>query len=166
MSIHSVACAAPYSKKSGANPACGAIRLRRTIGTSSAGGGLEQLLNRYRFTIGRIANNIRIFEIFQTICVIVFSSSPDHHLSKPVSENFVKENFGYTRIMSIREEYERREKKFMSPFGCLSSESRGRAAEEKPCSPDSVPAGSRSNCIFKRLQALKTQDPGFSGPIG
>jgi dGTPase len=134
MSIHSVACAAPYSKKSGANPACGAIRLRRTIGTSSAGGGLEQLLNRYRFTIGRIANNIRIFEIFQTICVIVFSSSPDHHLSKPVSENFVKENFGYTRIMSIREEYERREKKFMSPFGCLSSESRGRAAEEKPCS--------------------------------
>ncbi len=35
--------------------------------------------------------------------------------------------------MLIREEFEKREKSFMSPFGCLSSESRGRMKEEKPC---------------------------------
>ena len=35
--------------------------------------------------------------------------------------------------MLIREEFEKREKSFMSPFGYLSSESRGRMKEEEPC---------------------------------
>jgi dGTPase len=35
--------------------------------------------------------------------------------------------------MSIRTEFEKREKSFMSPFGCLSAESRGRHTKEKPC---------------------------------
>ena len=35
--------------------------------------------------------------------------------------------------MSIREEFENREKNFMSPFGCLSAETRGRDTDEKLC---------------------------------
>ena len=35
--------------------------------------------------------------------------------------------------ISIREEFEKRERSFMSPFACPSSQSRGRAATEKPC---------------------------------
>ena len=35
--------------------------------------------------------------------------------------------------MSIREDFEKREKGFISPFGCLSAESRGRMKKEDPC---------------------------------
>jgi dGTPase len=69
--------------------------------------------------------------------------------------------------MSIREEYERREKKFMSPFGCLSSESRGRAAEEKPCSVRTAFQLDRDRIVYSNgFRRLKHKTQVFLAPLG
>jgi dGTPase len=58
--------------------------------------------------------------------------------------------------MSIRTEFEKREKNFMSPFGCLSAKSRGRQTKEKPCSVRTVFQQDRDRIVysnaFRRLK--------------
>ena len=69
--------------------------------------------------------------------------------------------------MSIREEYERREKKFMSPFGCLSSNSQGRAVEEKPCSVRTAFQLDRDRIVFSNaFRRLKHKTQVFLAPLG
>jgi dGTPase len=69
--------------------------------------------------------------------------------------------------MSIREEYERREKKFMSPFGCLSSNSRGRAVDEEPCSVRTAFQVDRDRIVFSNgFRRLKHKTQVFLAPLG
>ncbi len=67
--------------------------------------------------------------------------------------------------MSIREEFEKRERNFMSPFGCLSAETRGRDTEEKPCPVRTAFQLDRDRIVysnaFRRLkQKTLFPDPG------
>lgn len=69
--------------------------------------------------------------------------------------------------MSIREEYERREKKFMSPFGCLSSNSQGRTVGEKPCSVRTAFQVDRDRIVFSNaFRRLKHKTQVFLAPMG
>lgn len=69
--------------------------------------------------------------------------------------------------MSIREEYERREKNFMSPFGCLSSGSRGRAVAEKPCSVRTAFQVDRDRIVYSNgFRRLKHKTQVFLAPLG
>jgi len=69
--------------------------------------------------------------------------------------------------MSIREEYERREKKFMSPFGCPSSASRGRAVAESPCSVRTLFQVDRDRIVYSNgFRRLKHKTQVFLAPLG
>ena len=69
--------------------------------------------------------------------------------------------------MSIREEYERREEKFMAPFGCLSSRSQGRAVEEDPCSVRTAFQLDRDRIVFSNaFRRLKHKTQVFLAPLG
>jgi len=69
--------------------------------------------------------------------------------------------------MSIRKEYERREKKFMSPLGCLSSASRGRAIDEKPCSVRTAFQVDRDRIVYSNsFRRLKHKTQVFLAPLG
>lgn len=69
--------------------------------------------------------------------------------------------------MSIREEFEKREKKFMSPFGCLSSESKGRAEDEEPCSVRTVFQVDRDRIVYSNaFRRLKHKTQVFLSPLG
>ena len=69
--------------------------------------------------------------------------------------------------MSIREEYERREEKFMAPFGCLSSRSQGRAVKEKPCSVRTAFQLDRDRIVFSNaFRRLKHKTQVFLAPLG
>ena len=69
--------------------------------------------------------------------------------------------------MTIRDEYERREEKFISPFGCPSSKSRGRAAEENPCSVRTAFQLDRDRIVFSNaFRRLKHKTQVFLAPLG
>jgi len=69
--------------------------------------------------------------------------------------------------MSIREQYERREKNFMSPFGCLSSASKGRAVAEKPCSVRTAFQVDRDRIVYSNgFRRLKHKTQVFLAPMG
>jgi dGTPase len=69
--------------------------------------------------------------------------------------------------MSIREEYERREKKFISPFGCPSSASRGRAVAERPCSVRTAFQVDRDRIVYSNgFRRLKHKTQVFLAPLG
>jgi dGTPase len=69
--------------------------------------------------------------------------------------------------MSIREEYERREEKFMAPFGCLSSHSQGRTVEENPCSVRTAFQLDRDRIVFSNaFRRLKHKTQVFLAPLG
>jgi dGTPase len=69
--------------------------------------------------------------------------------------------------MSIREEYERREKKFMSPFGCLSSNSGGRAVTEKSCPVRTAFQVDRDRIVYSHsFRRLKHKTQVFLAPLG
>ena len=69
--------------------------------------------------------------------------------------------------MSIREEFEKREKNFMSPFGCLSSDSKGRAEEEEPCSVRTVFQVDRDRIVYSNaFRRLKHKTQVFLSPLG
>ncbi len=69
--------------------------------------------------------------------------------------------------MSIREEFEKRERKFMSPFGCLSSESRGRAEDEEPSSVRTVFQVDRDRIVYSNaFRRLKHKTQVFLSPLG
>ncbi len=69
--------------------------------------------------------------------------------------------------MSIREDFEKREKNFMSPAGCLSSESRGRVQEEEPCPIRSAFQRDRDRIVYSNaFRRLKYKTQVFLSPLG
>jgi len=69
--------------------------------------------------------------------------------------------------MSIREEFEKREKKFMSPFGCPSAESRGREMEEKNCPVRTAFQLDRDRIVYSNgFRRLKHKTQVFLSPLG
>jgi dGTPase len=69
--------------------------------------------------------------------------------------------------MSIREEFEKRERNFMSPFGCLSAETRGREVEEKPCPVRTVFQLDRDRIVYSNaFRRLKHKTQVFLSPLG
>ena len=69
--------------------------------------------------------------------------------------------------MSIREKFEKREKNFMSPYGCLSAETRGRATDEKPCPVRTVFQLDRDRIVYSNaFRRLKHKTQVFLSPLG
>ncbi|MGD9300205.1 MAG: deoxyguanosinetriphosphate triphosphohydrolase [Desulfobacterales bacterium] len=69
--------------------------------------------------------------------------------------------------MSIREEFEKREKNFMSPFGCLSAESRGREKEETSCPVRTAFQLDRDRIVYSNgFRRLKHKTQVFLSPLG
>jgi len=68
---------------------------------------------------------------------------------------------------SIREEFERREASFISPFGQLSANSRGRARPEAPCPVRTVYQQDRDRIVFSNsFRRLKHKTQVFLSPLG
>jgi dGTPase len=69
--------------------------------------------------------------------------------------------------MSIREEFENREKNFMSPFGCLSAESKGRVRTDAPCPIRTVFQVDRDRIVYSNaFRKLKHKTQVFLAPLG
>jgi dGTPase len=69
--------------------------------------------------------------------------------------------------MSIREDFENREKSFMSPFACLSSLTRGRARPENPCSIRTAFQLDRFRIVYSNaFRRLKYKTQVFLSPLG
>lgn len=69
--------------------------------------------------------------------------------------------------MSIREEFEGREKSFISSFGCLSHRSRGRKIEEKPCPIRTAFQLDRDRIVYSNaFRRLKHKTQVFLSPLG
>jgi dGTPase len=68
---------------------------------------------------------------------------------------------------SIREEFERREASFISPFGQLSARSRGRTRPEDPCPVRTVYQQDRDRIVFSNsFRRLKHKTQVFLSPLG
>lgn len=69
--------------------------------------------------------------------------------------------------MSIREEFEKREQNFMSPFGCLSSATRGREIEENACPVRTAFQLDRDRIVYSNgFRRLKHKTQVFLSPLG
>ncbi|MBW1941128.1 MAG: deoxyguanosinetriphosphate triphosphohydrolase [Deltaproteobacteria bacterium] len=69
--------------------------------------------------------------------------------------------------MSIRKDFEEREKSFMSPFACLSSESRGRMKKEKFCHVRTEFQRDKNRIVFSNsFRRLKHKTQVFLSPLG
>ena len=69
--------------------------------------------------------------------------------------------------MSIREEFEKREKGFMSPFGCLSAQSKGRVRPETPCPIRTAFQVDRDRIVYSNaFRRLKHKTQVFLSPLG
>ncbi|MEE4265255.1 MAG: deoxyguanosinetriphosphate triphosphohydrolase [Desulfobacteraceae bacterium] len=69
--------------------------------------------------------------------------------------------------MSIREQFEKREKNFMSPFGCLSAETRGRDIEESSCPVRTAFQLDRDRIVYSNgFRRLKHKTQVFLSPLG
>ena len=69
--------------------------------------------------------------------------------------------------MSIREEFENRERNFMSPFGCLSAESKGRVRPDDPCPIRTVFQVDRDRIVYSNaFRKLKHKTQVFLAPLG
>ena len=69
--------------------------------------------------------------------------------------------------MSIREEFEKREKGFISPFGCLSSATRGRRRAEEACSVRTAFQLDRDRIVYSNaFRRLKRKTQVFLSPLG
>jgi len=69
--------------------------------------------------------------------------------------------------MSIREEFEKRERNFMSPFGCLSAETRGRAVKESSCPVRTAFQLDRDRIVYSNaFRRLKHKTQVFLAPLG
>jgi dGTPase len=70
-------------------------------------------------------------------------------------------------MMSIREEFEKREQNFMSPFGCLSSATRGREKVEKSCPVRTAFQLDRDRIVYSNgFRRLKHKTQVFLSPLG
>jgi dGTPase len=69
--------------------------------------------------------------------------------------------------MSIRQVFEERERSFMSPFGCLSAESKGRMRDELPCPIRTVFQRDRDRILYSMaFRRLKHKTQVFLAPLG
>ncbi|MDX9785654.1 MAG: deoxyguanosinetriphosphate triphosphohydrolase [Desulfobacterales bacterium] len=69
--------------------------------------------------------------------------------------------------MSIREEFEKREKSFVSPCGCLSAQSRGRVKKEPLCPIRTVFQQDRDRIVYSNaFRRLKQKTQVFLAPLG
>jgi len=69
--------------------------------------------------------------------------------------------------MGIRGEFEKREKGFISPFGCLSAESRGRIKKEDPCPIRTAFQVDRDRIVYSNaFRRLKYKTQVFLSPLG
>jgi dGTPase len=69
--------------------------------------------------------------------------------------------------MNIREQFEKREENFMSPFGCLSARSRGRLRPEDPCPIRTVFQVDRDRIVYSNaFRRLKHKTQVFLNPLG
>ncbi|MGD8367957.1 MAG: deoxyguanosinetriphosphate triphosphohydrolase [Desulfobacterales bacterium] len=67
----------------------------------------------------------------------------------------------------ILADFERREKSFMSPFGCLSAESRGRRVDEPPCPVRTAFQRDRDRIVYSNaFRRLKHKTQVFLAPLG
>jgi dGTPase len=70
-------------------------------------------------------------------------------------------------VMNIREQFEKREANFMSPFGCLSARSRGRQRKEEPCPIRTVFQVDRDRIVYSNaFRRLKHKTQVFLNPLG
>ncbi|MBF0117854.1 MAG: deoxyguanosinetriphosphate triphosphohydrolase [Desulfobacterales bacterium] len=73
----------------------------------------------------------------------------------------------YGRELTIREEFEKREKGFMSYFGCLSISSKGRMREEEPCPIRTAFQQDRNRIVYSNaFRKLKYKTQVFLSPLG
>ena len=69
--------------------------------------------------------------------------------------------------MSIREDFEERERTFISSFGCLSSETKGRMREEAPCPIRTAFQRDRDRIVYSNaFRRLKHKTQVFLSPLG
>jgi dGTPase len=69
--------------------------------------------------------------------------------------------------MSIREEFEKREKNFMSPFGCLSAKTKGRVKKEELCPVRTAFQLDRDRIVYSNaFRRLKHKTQVFLSPLG
>jgi len=69
--------------------------------------------------------------------------------------------------MSIREDFENRERTFIVSFGCLSSESKGRIREEAPCPIRTAFQRDRDRIVYSNaFRRLKHKTQVFLSPLG
>ncbi len=69
--------------------------------------------------------------------------------------------------MTIREKFEEREKSFMSSFGCLSSESKGRLKDEAPCPIRTAFQRDSDRIVYSNaFRRLKHKTQVFLSPLG
>lgn len=69
--------------------------------------------------------------------------------------------------MSIREDFQKREKRFISPFGCLSSQSKGREKPEPECPVRTVFQRDRDRILYSNaFRRLKHKTQVFLSPLG
>lgn len=77
-----------------------------------------------------------------------------------------QENF-QPQSLSIREDFEAREKGFLSPFGCASCESRGRLCAETPCPIRTAFQRDRDRIVYSNaFRRLKHKTQVFLSPLG
>lgn len=70
-------------------------------------------------------------------------------------------------MTSIREDFEQREKSFLSPFGCQSSESKGRMRPESPCPIRTEFQRDRDRIVYSNaFRRLKHKTQVFLSPLG
>ena len=68
---------------------------------------------------------------------------------------------------SIREEFEQREHSFMSPYGCLSADSKGRKVPETPCPIRTVFQLDKDRIVYSNaFRRLKHKTQVFLSPLG
>ena len=69
--------------------------------------------------------------------------------------------------MSIRKEFEKREKNFMSPFGCLSAKTKGRVKKEELCPVRTAFHLDRDRIVYSNaFRRLKHKTQVFLSPLG
>ena len=69
--------------------------------------------------------------------------------------------------LSIREEFERRERSFMSPYGCMSAKSKGRNVPEAPCPIRTVFQVDKDRIVYSNaFRRLKHKTQVFLSPLG
>jgi dGTPase len=69
--------------------------------------------------------------------------------------------------MNIREQFEKREKNFMSPFGCQSAQTRGRERTEVPCPIRTAFQVDRDRIVYSNaFRRLKHKTQVFLNPLG